>query len=243
MESRSGLADSYTAAIDWWREAGVDLDFHDEAQALLREPESASPQAAAAVAHKQAKPAAPLLPAIGGDRADWPSTLDQFAAWWLAEPSLTDAAPRVPPRGAAQAELMVMVPMPESGDNDSLLSGNHGTLVANMLRAMQIAPDKAYIAAALPAHQPLADWPALQASGLGAVLAHHINLAAPRRLLVLGNDILPLLGLEKRQGVRELPLNGTVVELLASVAPDNLLENAKARANLWRRWLDWTGNA
>ena len=243
MENSHGLADSYAAAIDWWREAGVDMDFHDQAQALLREPDSAAPLAAPAVEQKRPEPAAPPPPAIGGDRADWPSALDQFAGWWLAEPTLADASPRIAPRGVAQADLMVLVPMPEAADSDSLLSGPHGTLVANMLRAMQIAPDKAYVAAALPAHQPHADWAALQAAGLGAVLLLHIELTAPRRLLVLGNDILPLLGLEKRQGVRELPLNGTKVELLASVAPDNLLENAKARANLWRRWLDWTGTA
>lgn len=243
MESSSGLAQQYAAAIDWWREAGVDMDFHDEAQALLREAESAAAPATPVIERKQAEPAAPPPPAIGGDSADWPATFDQFANWWLAEPTLADAAPRVPPRGVAQADLMVLVPMPEAQDTDSLLSGPHGTLVANMLRAMQIAPDKAYIASALPAHQPHADWAALQAAGLGALLLHHITLAAPRRLLVLGNDILPLLGLEKRQGVRQLPLNGTVVELLASVGPDNLLGHAKARANLWRHWLDWTRNA
>lgn len=243
MELRPGLAESYAAAIDWWREAGVDMDFSDDAQALLKEPASEEPQTAPLAERKAPEPAAPPPPAIGGERADWPATLDQFAAWWLAEPSLADTAPRIPPRGAAQADLMVLVPMPEAGDSDSLLSGPHGTLVANMLRAMQINADKAYLAAALPAHQPLADWGALQAAGLGDVLLHHITIAAPRRILVLGNDILPLLGLEKRQGVRELGLSGTTVELLASVAPDNLLANAKARAQLWRRWLEWTGNA
>lgn len=243
MQHRPGLADSYVAAIDWWREAGVDMDFHDEPEAMLRELDSEAPQATPVAASKKAEPAAPPPPAIGGDQADWPATLDQFATWWMAEPSLAEGGTRVSPRGAAQADLMVLVPMPEAGDSDSLLSGPHGTLVANMLRAMQIAPDRAYVATAIPRHQPLTDWDALQAAGLGAVLAHHITLAAPRRLLVLGNDILPLLGLEKRQGVRQLPLNGTAVELLASFAPDNLLENAKARANLWRRWLDWTGNA
>ncbi len=236
------LAESYAAAVDWWREAGVDMDFADVAEAMLSDP--AAPATVPLAERKKPEPAVvPPPPSIGGERATWPSTLDQFAIWWLSEPSLAESGQRVPPRGCAQAELMVLVPMPEAGDSDVLLSAAQGVLVANMLRAMQIAPDAAYIASALPQHQPLADWAVLQASGLGDVLAHHIALVAPRRLLVLGNDILPLLGLEKRQGVREIPLNGTAVELLASVAPDNLLENAKARANLWRRWLDWTGNA
>ncbi len=242
MESPStvGLAQSYAAAIDWWREAGVDMDFVDSPAAMLHAVEAASQQTAAVEVRHKPEPELPPAPTIGGDRATWPKTIEEFAPWWLAEPSLAANGTRVPPRGLARADLMVIVPMPEAADTDTLLSAAHGTLVANMLRAMQIAPDKAYIAAALPHHQALTDWPTLQAAGLGVVLAHHIALVAPRRLLVLGNDILPLLGLEKRQGVREVPVNGSAVPLLASFDPDNLLQNAKARANLWRRWLDWT---
>ncbi len=172
-------------------------------------------------------------------------TLADFTPWWLAEPSL-DPAPagtRVPPRGSAGAELLVLVPMPEQGDSQQLLSGKHGQLVAAMLRAMGIAPDAAYIAAALPRHTPVPDWEGLQTAGLGEVLRHHLALAAPRRVLVLGQDVLPLLGLEKRRGVGNLPLADGVSPLLASLAPDILLGNPRARADLWRRWLDWTGTA
>ena len=243
MDSRapSGLAGHYAAAIDWWREAGVDQQFHDDPACWLAEPQAEAPQPAQAAPQKrQPPPSAPAAPRIGGDRTGWPATLAEFGGWWLAEPSLAPAGPRVPPRGAAGAELLVLVPMPEADDTDTLLSGTQGTLVANMLRAMGIAPAAAYIASALPRHMPLADWSGLQADGLGDVLSHHIGLVGPRRLLVLGNDILPLLGLEKRQGVRDLPLNGTAIQLLASYAPANLLDNAKARAALWRRWLEWT---
>lgn len=243
MDSRapSGLAGHYAAAIDWWREAGVDQDFGNDPTCWLAEPDAA-PAAPTPATPQKRTPAnvAPAAPSLGGDRANWPASLADFAGWWLAEPSLAPAGTRVPPRGAAGADLLVLVPMPEAGDTGQLLSGAQGTLVANMLRAMGIAPEAAYIASALPRHMPLADWPGLQTDGLGEVVAHHIDLVAPRRLLVLGNDILPLLGLEKRQGVRDLPLNGKAIQLLASYAPDHLLENAKARAALWRRWLEWT---
>lgn len=244
MESRpvTGLAQHYAAALDWWREAGVDMDFLNEPQAMLAEPEAAAPPLPVAERKPVAPPPAPV-PTIGGDRVKWPSTLENFSQWWLTEPSLADAGTRLAPRGSAKPQLMILVPMPEAGDSDTLLGSAQGMLVASMLRAMQISADDAYIASAIPVHQPLSDWDALQSAGLGDVLAHHIGLVAPRRLLVLGNDLLPLLGLEKRQGVRELVLNGMRVELLASFAPDNLLANAKARANLWRRWLEWTQDA
>jgi len=242
MESRAApdLADTYAAAIEWWREAGVDMDYADAPAPWLAEPEGKAAAPIPKVERKATAPVIPETPRIGGDPATWPATLDEFAAWWLAEPTLSPAGTRVPPRGFANADLMVIVPVPELGDGDTLLSGPHGKLVGNMLRAMGIAPEAAYLASALPAHLPHADWAALKAEGMDAVLAHHITIAAPKRLLVLGNDILPLLGLEKRQGVRDLPLSDSGLQLLSSFAPDNLLANAKARAALWRRWLEWT---
>ena len=38
----SDLASDYAAALDWWREAGVDSDYVDEPQAWLREPATAA---------------------------------------------------------------------------------------------------------------------------------------------------------------------------------------------------------
>ncbi len=242
------LADQFAAALDWWREAGVDADFHDEAVSLLAEVPAQTTDKSAPAPTPAAKPPAapaPEVPSIGGDSGAWPKALPDFATWWLREPTLAAGPPtgRVPPRGVAQAELLVLVPMPENEDNDALLSGRQGQLVANMLRAMGVAPEASYVASALPSHTPVADWDGLRAAGLGRVLLHHIALAAPRRILVLGQDIMPLLGLEKRQGVRELPLAESPVPLLASLAPDILLGNSRSRADLWRRWLEWTGTA
>lgn len=240
------LADQFAAALDWWRDAGVDSDFVEQPVNMLAEPAPPPPPApspAAKAARQEAPP--PVMARMGGEKAAWPATLADFAGWWLTEPTLDEAPAtnRVPPRGAAGAELMVLVPMPEAGDGEQLLSGKHGQLVTAMLRAMGIAPEVAYVAAALPRHMPVADWEALREAGLGQVLLHHITLAAPRRVLVLGQDVLPLLGLEKRQGVRNLPLAESGLPLLASLAPDILLGNPRLRADLWRRWLDWTGTA
>lgn len=237
-----GLAEQYAAALDWWREAGVDMDFADTPTAWLSEPQQdrVEERQQAVPPVRKAAPAPPPAPRIGGDRDGWPASLDQFVPWWMAQPLLGPQPGRVPPRGAANADLMVLVPMPEAADTDRLLSGPEGALVSGMLRAMGIAGDAAYVASALPVHQPLPDWGSLAQAGLGEILLHHIALAAPRRVIVLGSDLLPLIGLEKRQGVREVPVNGTSVQLLSSYAPEYLLASAKARAGLWRRWLEWT---
>lgn len=240
------LADQFAAALDWWREAGVDSDFVEQPVNMLATPAPAPAVEAPAPAKPQRQEAlAPVVARIGGEPASWPATLAEFSTWWLTEPTLDEAPKgnRVPPRGVAGAELLVLVPMPEAGDGAQLLSGKQGQLVAAMLRAMGIAEEAAYFAAALPRHTPVADWEALRAAGLGQVLLHHLTLAQPRRIMVLGQDVLPLLGLEKRQGVRNLPLPESEVPLLASLAPEILLGNPRFRADLWRRWLDWTGPA
>lgn len=249
MESRpspgpsADLAEQFAAAIDWWRQAGVDCDFADSPVRWLGDVQAETKKAAEAqkpTPRRAEQPTAPPAPRMGGDRTSWPASFADFVPWWLAEPSLGPPARRIAPRGETGADLMVLVPMPEAEDGDILLSGHHGALIANMQRAMGLAPDAVCIAAALPSHLPHPGWDSLRDHGLGDVLLHLLNLAAPRRLLVLGMDILPLLAVEKRRGVQQLPLDGRTLPLLASHAPDNLLSNAAARAQLWQRWLEWT---
>jgi DNA polymerase len=193
-----------------------------------------------------ATPAPPAIPTLGGPPSAWPSSLAEFAPWWLANDQLETGgtAPRIPPRGVAGAELMVVVPMPEEADRERLLSGPQGQLVGNMLRAMGIAVDAAYLAAALPRHIHHPDWGALAARQLGQVVIHHVNLAAPKRLLVLGRAMLPLFGHGSAQpGQKPLPieLQGSPVPALVSFGPEALLQTPRFRKSLWQGWLDWTG--
>jgi DNA polymerase len=237
------LEQTLAAALDWWREAGVDGDFADQPRNWLERPEPAAEPAPQAEAPKA--PAAPLIPPLGGDRAGWPDGLEAFADWWRGDPALETpgTGPRIPPRGAAGAELMVLVPMPEEGDREKLLAGPQGELVGNMLGAMGIGEDRAYIAAALPRHARHPDWLALAERRLGDVLRHHVALAAPRRLLVLGRELPPLFGHDPAQAAAmtgEIALEGVAVPTLAAVGPETLLDRAQLRKTLWRAWLDWT---
>jgi len=239
------LAESIAAAQAWWRDAGVDFAYRDEPAAWLADAEPAE----AAVPVSSA-PAAPLssMPSpqpAGGDRAGWPQDLAAFAQWWLAEPSLDAGGthPRLAPRGEAGAALLLLVPMPEDGDRDTLLSGPHGRLLASFARAAGFAPEAVAVAAALPRHTPLPDWDGLAARGHDAVLLHLLGLAHSQRVIVFGRSILPLLGHAPAQAahaVSELAIQGRTVPLLTTYAPETLLKSARERAGLWQRWLDWT---
>ena len=240
----SNLTEALAAAQDWWREAGVDCDFTDEPQHWLAKPDDKREAAQSATAVTAAPVRqAPEVPPLGGPREGWPASLDAFAAWWADLPDLPGAGPALAPRGAAQADLMVLAPMPEAEDSDTLLSGRHGTLVGNMLRAMNIPPESAYLAAALPRHASHPDWTGLAARGLGAITLHHIALAAPRRLLILGREMLPLFRHDPAQGAastQEIALEGIKVPALVARGPDALLAEPRFRRALWQGWLGWT---
>lgn len=236
------------AAFDWWREAGVDSDFADEPKNWIAPAEPAVDAQAPFPPPRQFVAPAPAVPAAPAlDLSALPADLPAFIDWWLADP-LLDAgrtAGRVPPRGSVGADLMVLVPHPEEEDRANLLSGPHGRLLNAILQAMGTPPDAAYVASALPRHTPHADWPAAAAAGMGAVLARHVKLVAPRRLIVFGNSILPLLGNDLPNSPADLQQfnhEGASVALL--VARDlALLERPKWKAGFWQRWLEWTSTS
>lgn len=241
------LAESIAAAQQWWRDAGVDLLFEDEPHGWLRDPAAAEAPKPLVVPFATEAVAEPEQPALrlGGDRAAWPADLPALRTWWVEEPTLNVGGlnPPISPRGDAGAALMVLVPMPEGEDATELLSAREGRLLANFALAAGIDPATLYVAAALPRHMPVPDWAALKAGGLGEVLLHHIHLAAPQRLLVMGRDILPLLGHDPAQlapGAGHLQVEGRQVPLLATYAPARLMDHARLRAGFWQQWLDWT---
>lgn len=255
IDGRNGeFGDWLGAALDWWREAGVGHDFHETAQDWLAPARArqegaadrrASPKPAAANAGAASQPPASAM--LGGDRARWPATLADFGAWWLTEPALSSApaARRVLPSGREGAPLMVLVPMPEEGDDKVLLSGPHGRLLDAMLAAMGFARDQIYLASALPARIAAPDWRALREGGLAAVIAHHVTLAAPQKLLVLGrSDVSPLLGHDPAKSAPFEPVVNHEVLKVAAFADyglEAMLARPALKAGVWSRWLGWTG--
>lgn len=233
-----------TAAFDWWRDAGVDCDFTDDPKSWIVDPAEAAAKAAVPVVQfVPPKPVEPEAPKI--EAASIPETLPAFTEWWLSEP-LLDAGRvigRVPPRGSEGADLMVIVPHPEAEDSESLLSGPQGRLLDAMLQAMGIPLDRTYIGSALPRHTPHADWNGLAASGMGLALARHIALVGPRRVLVFGAGILPLLSNDPPNSpadLRHFNHEGADFALLVARELGALLDRPRWKAAFWQRWLEWT---
>jgi DNA polymerase len=254
------------AALDWWREAGVDCDFASEPHDWLRQP--ASEQAAAKAEEAQAKPSLPKKPPpttameralssssagtvddaaiIGGEAENWPQDLASFHKFWLEEPSLNEGSSkqRIAPYGKAEAELMVLVAQPDVQDGASdaekarLLSGPQGTLLNALLQACGIAGEALYLASALPVHDPIPDWERLAARGLGPLTVHHVKLAAPKRLLIFGRNIAHLLDCEPNAKTGAQMLGETPLMIAPSL--DNLARSPSRRARFWNNWLEWS---
>ncbi len=234
------ISDAIDAALAWWREAGVDADFADAPLDWLAATKPAKPPKAAPVA---AKPA-PEKVLIAGGPTVWPTELAQFRAWWMAEPALgVFGGTRVSPTGPASPALMIVVPMPEAQDGETLLSGPAGRLLDAFLAAAGLLRGDVYCAAACPARIAAPDWNALAEQGLGQLLAHHVALVAPQRVLIFGqNGISTLLGNGSTKSPVHLRFDnhsGATVPTLTAYDLEAIVARPALKAGLWTRWLDW----
>ncbi|WP_340587524.1 hypothetical protein [Erythrobacter alti] len=233
------LAEQYGAAIDWWRDAGVDCLFEDDIQVMLseKEPAAIAPSTVQAGGVDEPETAKPK-PAFS--TKELPGDLDAFRDWWMSAHELpTGSAPRIAPRGEIGSPLMLVAPMPEIDDTERLLAGPQGTMLGNISHALGHGADTPYFASALPAYITLPDWDALGAAGFGSVLRHHIALAKPRRVILFGSKLPALLGQDAAappESITEI----AGVPALATFAPERLLDHPRQRARLWHRLLEWT---
>jgi DNA polymerase len=240
----SPMGREIAAALQWWRDAGLEHDFADEPADWLARPAPAVTEAPPPPPPVEVKAAPKPLIRLGGERESWPLDLAGFSAWWLAEPSLDNGqvAGRVPARGPTHAALMVLVEHPESGDGERLLSGPQGRLLDAILAALGLAPDQVYVASLLPRHMPLPDWPGLAEAGLGDLALHHVALAAPKRLISFGANVSSLLGHDPAKNAETLPQTyqvGPQVPALAAPGLDTLMARPRGKARLWQALLDW----
>jgi DNA polymerase len=232
----------FAAAFDWWREAGVDCTFLDDPRdwmpAAATEPESGR---SAPTRRKAPEPAEPPPP----EPVTVPDDLAAFQSWWMTAPELDDGrcTGRVAPRGAASPSLMILAPMPESGDSDTILSGPEGRLLDAFLKAAAISDDQVYRASALPCHSPGADWSPAANTLVAQALLKHVQLVRPQRLLVLGFVVLPLLGHDSPQGPavsRQLNHEGLTIPMLAVRRLPAAASQPRWKSALWHAWLDWS---
>lgn len=242
------LVQEFEAALAWWKEAGVDQDFADDATDWLAdaEPETAHGKASSPPAiKKKAAPPPPPPQKIGGEKDSWPTNLGEFQRWWISNAAVDDggAFPIVGPTGQTEPKLMVIVTEPEERDAEALLSGPNGKLLKGILRAANISNEDVYTASVLRRHTPMPDWPALTSAGAGDLLLHHVSLVAPKRILTFGRNIPPLFGNDTAQGaaiLQNVNHEGRSIPVMGVGSLAELLRSAGRRQRFWQRWLEWT---
>jgi DNA polymerase len=219
------------SALDWWQEAGVDTIVddlpHDWLSAIAaREPARTATADAAPVP----VPAAPALP----------NTLAEYRRWLLADAPLAGpAAARIDALGDPATATMVILDMPEAGDRASgtLLSGDVGALFDRMLAAMKLTREAIYMAPFSPARPATGRLGESDHAALAPLMRHHIALAAPKRLLVLGDaPAKAMLGMplaQARMETRRIDIAGVPIPTIASFHPRFVLERPDYRKPAW----------
>lgn len=212
------------STLEWWSDAGVDTLVQDEARDWLARP--ATPMRVAE-APREAPPPADSLP----------DTLDAFLAWRTgpAAPEAAWGVPMVAGTGTPGAAVMVVIDAP---DADGLLTGRAGALFDRMLAAIGLDRAAIYLvplAAARPIGERIA--PDVERR-LTPILRHHVALAAPKRLLVLGGAasraIFGANGLPPRATLQSVNLNEVRVEAVLGLTPGLLIERPAAKVESWK---------
>ncbi|WP_341209248.1 uracil-DNA glycosylase family protein [uncultured Sphingomonas sp.] len=228
------------SALDWWHDAGVDVVVGDEGFAWL---DSAAQQLAA---RQTVRPVAAEAVAAAGDAL--PKEAAAFAAWRVG-----DAAPEarwgggaIAASGPADAELMVFVDCPERDDRELLMEGEVGRLFERMLAAIGRSRGDTALASVCVRRPTTGRVPRDVAVRLGEIARHHVALAAPKRLLVMGDAasraILTMNVADARGRFHTLNhKNGTVTQVVASHHPRFLLDRPAAKAEAWKDLLLLTG--
>jgi uracil-DNA glycosylase family 4 len=240
------------STCDWWSLAGVDALVGEEPAGWLILPPAndaaAKPKRAThvepelaplpAVLQRQEAPKAlePKAPAVFPD--DW----SDFQRW-LAEaadvPGSQWDARRVLPVGDAAAPLMLLTAWPEIDDqrDGALFSGPAGQLLDAMLQAIGMKRDECYIASLAVTRPAGGRCDGEEAAELDRLLWHHLRLAKPGRLLLIGGDIVRMAANMALPDARGKLLNinqdGGKVEAVAVAHPAMLLARPAQKAAAW----------
>ena len=220
---------SVASALEWWRDAGVDCEIDDNPRDWLARMPAADKLPAAV---REAPAEAPRLP----------DTLTEFAAWRLgpAAPEAGWPGKALGTQGDVASGLMIVVDMPDRDDDaaGALVSGSAGRLFDRMLAAIGRDRNSVYLTA-LAVKRPPAGRVADEAGQkMEALIRHHLSLAAPKRVLALGNAASrAITGLDvanARGSLRVVHHDKGTSEVVASFHPRFLLERPAAKADAWK---------
>ncbi len=212
------IADVLSAA-DWWRAAGVDAMIGEEPHDWL-----ASPKPSAA---------APTL----SRPANVPDSLEAIARIYATDDMFGPVAGRLLPQGSVASGLMLMTDQPDA-EAGQIVSGEAGRLFDRMLAAIGRDRAAVYLATVTPVRVPGGRVDAARLAQWTEVARHHVGLAAPRVLLLLGDAASrAFLGtglVEARGRAHFLNLGGASVTAIATFHPRFLLQQPARKADAWR---------
>ncbi|WP_030541783.1 uracil-DNA glycosylase family protein [Sphingobium sp. DC-2] len=230
---QADAAAAASAYLAWWDLAGVDCATAEEPVDWLR----------------PAAPAQPAAPAIQAPQQEKPASLEGFHDWLANDPHQPERRwPGAPilPQGKAQASLMVVTDMPDPADMTAgtLLADRAGQLFDAMLAAIGLVRADIYLASLFLSRPPGG---MVEAADLGAAAGRmrtQVALAAPRRLLILGDrtvrTLLPPPNSMTGEGARMIEdlqffnHDGGNVPAFATFHPRLLLGQPAAKAECWR---------
>ncbi|WP_448664827.1 uracil-DNA glycosylase family protein [Sphingomonas sp. CJ20] len=219
------------SAIEWWSDAGVETLTDDEPRDWLAAP---APRADTII--MPAAVAAPVVEVL-------PDTLEAFVAWRLGEkaPEAGWMSPIVPPSGPADAALVVLTDVPESGDTDMLMSGPEGRMLDRMLTAIGVSRESVYLASLAVARPMTGRVTPDQEARLTELMRHHLSLLRPKNLLLLGQATGRLLretaAAPHANRIHDVNDFGGNTAVVATYHPRFLLERPATKSEAWRHLL------
>jgi DNA polymerase len=203
------------SALNWWTEAGVDTLVDDAPRDWLTPAKDLS-------GGPSALPPAQKI----AERATLPETLEAFRAFLLSDGALPGASVgRIDAAGDAASGIAIVVDMPEAEDRTSgkLLSGEIGALFDRMLSAIKLDRSHVYLIPFSPVRPTSQRLGAADIDKLSPLLRHHLALAAPRKVLLLGDaPVQALLGqpaIKARDTVHHLTIGQLEVPIIATIHP------------------------
>lgn len=255
-----GQTSIISSYLDWWAQAGVIDAVGDESTNWLAPVTKAAPAAlgptvqlnevGVPVAERHLPADVPARPATTAPRQSpapvaigaLPDDLASFDAWLADHPALPGGqwnGPRILPQGPCDAPLMVLADAPDADDLSAghLLCGAAGRLFDAMMAAIGHSRADIRLASIAFTRPPAGRIEGPDSDQLLAIARHHIMLARPRHVLLMGQqsctlltgDVVPADG----RGQRQINHSGANTAVSAIHHPRLLLKQPLLKRSAW----------
>ncbi len=246
--------DAARSTLDWWLTAGVDTLIEETPRDWLIKPFSPTLTSSQRMLGSQGLTVpqlqTPEMPATAGvtvsSSGALPGDLEALRHLYETQSDLPFAGSgttRVLPTGNPASGLMMLADMPTGDDAAAgvIFSGDAGLLFDRMLAAIGRDRASIYLATLSCLAAPGGRLDAATADDCGALARHHLRLAGPTRVLLLGEAatrVMTGLSLPAARGrVHAIDLGGDAgeqrVNAVATYHPRYLLTRPAAKAGAW----------